>query len=195
MTTSTKRLIVVALAAALVNFVWGGFSHLVLLQGVGFSQLRSEDAVLRALRGAITEDGLYYFPGLPFDGSASPEQTAAWQQKFRAGPTGLIVFHPEGGEPLSPRKLLVQLLAALVAGAIVAFVLSRIAASSGVRILVAGLLGAFSVTTVSTIYWNWYGFPDAFFLAQCVDLIVGWTLAGAVAARLLRPPASRDRPT
>ena len=39
---------------------------------------------------------------------------------------------------------------------------------------------------MSTIYWNWYGFPDAFFLAQMIDLVVGWTLAGVAMAAVFR---------
>jgi hypothetical protein len=50
------------------------------------------------------------------------------------------------------------------------------------------LLGAFGLFAISSIYWNWYGFPNAFFLAQGVDMIVGWALAGAVIAKLI-PPA------
>jgi len=33
-----------------------------------------------------------------------------------------------------------------------------------------------------------YGFPNAFFLAQAEDVIVGWSLTGAVIAKLI-PPA------
>jgi hypothetical protein len=35
----------------------------------------------------------------------------------------------------------------------------------------SGVFGLFA----SSIYWNWYGFPNVFFLAQAVDLIVGWS--------------------
>jgi hypothetical protein len=46
-------------------------------------------------------------------------------------------------------------------------------------------LGAFALFAISSIYWNWYGFPNAFFLAQGVDMVVGWSLAGAVIAKLI----------
>jgi hypothetical protein len=50
---------------------------------------------------------------------------------------------------------------------------------------IAALLGVFGLCAVSSIYWNWYGFPNAFFLAQAVDMMVGWSLAGAMIARLI----------
>lgn len=38
------------------------------------------------------------------------------------------------------------------------------------------------------IFWNWYEFPAAFFMAQCVDQIVGSFLAGLVIARIIAKP-------
>jgi hypothetical protein len=53
------------------------------------------------------------------------------------------------------------------------------------------LLGAFGLFAISSIYWNWYGFPDSFILSQGVDMIVGWSLAGAVIARLIPQQAGK----
>lgn len=187
---SYRTVVLAALVAAVVDFVWGGVSHLALIKGVGFSALPAEDAVIASLRGAVSADGLYAFPAPDFSGQSTPDERARWEAKFKAGPTGMLIYHPAGSDPFSPAKLVLQLLAALAAGAIVAFVLSRLAASTAVRVAVSALLGAFSVLAVSTLYWNWYGFPDAFFVAQAFDQIVGWTLAGSAAAWLLRPRAA-----
>jgi hypothetical protein len=101
----------------------------------------------------------------------------------------MIVFHRSGSEPVTPKKLLLQLTSEMLAAAIGALLLRRIAAPYWQRAMVMGSLGAFAVLSISTIYWNWYGFPDAFFVAQLVDKVVGWLLAGAVMAAIV--PAAR----
>src|SRR6185437_3339026 len=105
------------------------------------------------------------------------------------GPTGMIVFHRSGSEPVTPRKLLIQFFSELLAAAIGVLVLERIAAPYWLRVVTMGSLGVFGVLSISTIYWNWYGFPDAFFVAQLVDKGVGWFLAGAGMAAIV--PAVR----
>lgn len=179
-----RRLLLAAIAGALTMFVWGGLSHMVLFKGAGFARMPHEDRVLAELRSAIPQDGLYFFPSPDFSGNASAAERTAWEARFRAGPTGMLVYHPAGESPFAPQKLLVQLLSSLLAGAIATYVLSRMAAPYGQRVLACGLLGAFGCLAVSTIYWNWYGFPTPFYLAQWVDMVVGWTLAGAVIAKL-----------
>ena len=54
----------------------------------------------------------------------------------------------------------------------------------------AALLGVFGLFAISSICWNWYGFPNAFFVAQAVDVIVGWSLATAVTAWIVRAARS-----
>ena len=83
---------------------------------------------------------------------------------------------------LSARKLLVQLLTDLLASGIAVYVLSLIAGPDWRRVLVVASFGAFSCLSVGALYWNWYGFPTAFFFAQCLDKIGGWFLAGSAIA-------------
>ena len=87
----------------------------------------------------------------------------------------------------SPKKVSVQFASHVVAAGVLAYLLSLAVASYWKRIGLAALLGVFGLFAVSSIYWNWYGFPNAFFLAQGVDMIVGWALAGAVIAKLIPP--------
>ncbi len=193
-----KKLVVAALAGALTMFVWGGFSHLVLLKGVGFSRLPNEPELVLSLRRTVSKDGLYFFPGTDFRKTPTSEEQAAFEARFRAGPTGLIVYRSAGDSPVSGKKLGLQAASHFFAAAIAAHVVSLLAgASFAKRVTVVGLLGAFSTLAVGTIYWNWYGFPNAFLLAQCIDMVVGWTLAGAAIAFVLneRPKPVHSRRT
>lgn len=183
-----RNLVAAALVGAATSFAWGGLSHMVLLKGVGFSVLRDEPRLVAALREAAPEDGLYFLPSIDLRGSATAAETASWEARFRRGPRGLLVVQHAGDSPMSARKVGVQALSHLLASFLVAWLLSMLVERSlPRRALVAGALGAFGCLAIGAIDWAWYGFPDAFFAARCVDQIVGWTLAGAAIA------ASQDR--
>jgi hypothetical protein len=42
--------LVATVAGAVTMFVWGGISHIVLLEGVGFSRISNEERIVSALR-------------------------------------------------------------------------------------------------------------------------------------------------
>jgi hypothetical protein len=184
-----KRILLAAVVGGIVLFVWGGLSHTVLLIGTGFSPLPDEDTVVKTLSSSVKEKGLYFFPGKDFHHS-TPEQEAAWLEKFRTGPTGMIIYRPVGGEPFSASKLLVQLLNNFATALVVSFVASRIVASYRMRVLAITLLGLMACSAVSSIYWNWYEFPTSFFVAQILDQVVGCFLAGLLIAKIVPPVAA-----
>jgi hypothetical protein len=185
---TTRRVVLGAVAGALTAFVWGGLSHMVLMRGVGFNTLPDDARVIEALDASIEEDGLYFFPSPDFSATASAEENAAWERRFAAGPTGMILFHPDGGTAVSPRKLAIQFIGGLVAATIAAYLASRSIGSWLTRALGIALMGAFGAASLGSIAWNWYGFPTPYFLAQCIDMTVGWGLAGLVIARIVPPP-------
>jgi hypothetical protein len=188
-----KRVFLAALLGGIALFVWAAFSHSVLLIGAGFSPLPEEDKVVSALNSSIKEKGLYFFPGKDFRHS-TPAQEAAWLERFRTGPAGMIIYRPIGGEPFSPSKLLIQLLAAFVTAGIISFVVALMAASYWERVAATTLLGLLACSAVSIIYWNWYEYPTSFFVAQIVDQVVGFFLAGLLIAKIA-PSRKADRST
>jgi hypothetical protein len=163
---------------------------MLLLKGVGFTPLPNEELVTSQLKTSVGDEGLYFFPGRDFNRSYTPEQEAAWETKFRQGPTGMLLYHPGGVSPVSPRKLLIQFLSQFLAAAIASLIVSRMVGPNWQRVLAVAILGAFGCLSVSTIYWNWYGFPDSFFAAQCVDQVVGWLFAGVVIVVVIPRPRS-----
>jgi hypothetical protein len=180
-----KRFVVAWLAATLLIYVWGALSHMVLLKGAGFSRMPDEQRVVTALQGSLEADGLYLFPSPDFSGRATPDETQAWERRFLAGPTGMIVYHPAGSVPVSGRKLALQLLADMIAAAIAVQVIHRMRGHLWVNAMTVGLLGVFAIASVATIFWNWYGLPSAFFVAQCIDIVVGWSVTGVAIALIV----------
>jgi hypothetical protein len=68
-----------------------------------------------------------------------------------------------------------------------AFILSRLTGRLPRRVLCVTLFGVLGWLTVSVPQWNWYSFPIDYTLASLVNLAAGWTLAGWVLARIIRP--------
>jgi hypothetical protein len=180
-----KSIIIAAVFGAMIMFVWGGFSHSVLLIGVGFDPLPNEDKVIQTLNTSIDKQGLYFFPGKNFKNSTVEEENA-WQQKFRTGPAGILVYRPLGGNAFSPNKLLTQFASNFLVALILSFIASLIVASYWQKVFALTLLGLSACFSVGTIYWNWYEFPTSFFIAQCVDMAIGFCLAGLLIAKLAR---------
>jgi hypothetical protein len=152
-----------------------------------------EPAVLAALKGAMSERAIYFFPGMDTSRPMNEAEQKAWTARYEAGPGGIVAFNPRPGERASggslfriqlATELLTNVLAALVA----AFVVLHLPAALGQpkRVLLTASLGLLVSLDVDASYWNWYGFPTRYFLAQVVDHTVGWLLAGLALVRVCR---------
>lgn len=180
-----KKIVLAALAGGLVLFAWGAISHMLTPLGeMGFKNLPDEGPVLTTLGASIPEAGLYFYPGLDMK-KATAEERAAWAEKIKSGPSGLLLYRPSGGEAMSPRQLGSELLSNIFAAWIAAIVVAMISAPFGRRVLVVGLLGLFAWLSISASHWIWYGFPTAFVAAELIEQVVGWLFAGLVIAKIV----------
>jgi hypothetical protein len=184
-----SKILVGGIAGGVVLFLWGAFSHMVLPLGeVGVRTIPDEPALMEAMRMSMSEGGFYLFPGEGARGSE--DERAAWTARHRQGPTGVIVYHPTGKEPMPPSMLLTELVSDILAALIAAFVVSRLAGARWFRLQVVILLGLLAWLAVDVPYWNWYRFPADFTLAALVDAIVAWTLVGFVVTWFVKGPAT-----
>jgi hypothetical protein len=183
-----KKILIAGILGGIVAFLWSSVAHMVLPTGtMGIQSLPNEEAVTTAMKQAIPEPGFYYFPGMDMSRQLTPEEEKAWAAKYAAGPVGILVYHPVGGTPMSARMLLVELLSDVLAGLVLAWVLSLAALSIGKRAAAGALLGLFAWLSLSVSMWNWFGFPDAYLVSEGLDQVIGWLLAALVMGLLLRP--------
>lgn len=184
----TVRTLVAGIVAGVVVFIWGAVSHMALPLGeVGIKQIPNEAPVLAAMRASISEPGFYFFPGMDMSATPSEAQQKEWEEKYRAGPYGVLVYHPQGTQPMSPRQLLTELAANIASALLAALLLSATALEGfGRRVLFVTGLGLFATVTVLVSYWNWYGFPSNFVLASMADETIGWFLGGLVLAAMIK---------
>lgn len=191
------RKILAGILGGIAFFAWSSIAHLATDLGqTGFSELPNEQAVVNDLKANITAPGLYFFPGYGLGPNATHSQKMAAMKdltpRIKAGPIGLMVYHPTGYDALSPRQMLTELGTNIVQVLLAVFLLGQTTITSFAGrwrfITVAGILAAIS-TNIS--YWNWYGFPVNYTLAYISVIMVGFACAALVAAALVKPaPAS-----
>jgi hypothetical protein len=186
------RIVLGGLLAGVVVFFWGAIAHMALPIGkIGIQQIPNEEAMLAAFRGSITAPGFYFFPWMDLSATSSKSEHEAAHAKYNQGPTGILVIHPEGGDPMTPRQLGTELATNVVSALVAAFLLAHVASSYARRVLFVTFLGLFGFLIANVPDWNWYGFPTDFTLAQATEHIVGWFLAGLVLAAIVRPLTPR----
>jgi hypothetical protein len=187
------RKILAGILGGLAFFAWSSIAHLATDLGqTGLSELPNEQAVVNDLKANITAPGLYFFPGYGLRPNATHSQKMAAMKdlapRIKAGPIGLMVYHPTGYDALSPRQMLTELATNIIQVLLAVFLLGQTSITSFAGrwrfITVAGILAAIS-TNVS--YWNWYGFPANYTLAYISIVAMGFVCAGLVAAALVKP--------
>ncbi|MGH7724166.1 MAG: hypothetical protein ACREOU_01930 [Candidatus Eiseniibacteriota bacterium] len=191
-----KRILLAGLLGGLVVFGWSAISHMVLPLGeAGIRTIPDEPAMMNALRTHVPGPGLYFFPGYDQKVERTKEQEEAamkdWSDRYRLGPTGILVIAPANRQPMSPSQFVVELVTNILAAAIAAMLLFLAAAAIpkySVRVLFVTMLGVFAFIVIDLSHWNWYGFPDTYTCAALIDQTVGWFLGGLVIARIIRPP-------
>lgn len=177
-----KRMSIGVLLGGVVFFAWGAISWMVLpFHNKTIKPLHEEQLITDTLKVVLKEPGFYSFPFC--DPKANKEVKQATFEKVKAGPTGFLVFSPTGKNPMSPRyfviSFLIGLLVSIVSMLILAFSRDRLQ-GLGARVLVLATVGLMGWAASDLMYWNWFGFPCEFVLANLVDWIGGFALLGLV---------------
>jgi len=113
-----NRVFIAGLLGGVAMFIWGSVSHMALgLEESAVKDLPNEGPITAAMQVGIKEPGFYFFPGMEVNAKATKEEKAAaqkkWNEKYAAGPRGVVIFHPTGQNFNFPKKLALQLAAKL----------------------------------------------------------------------------------
>lgn len=188
-----KRILLAGLLGGIAMFIWSSIAHMALPLGeAGIKEIPNEQPVLSAMQAGLGQaSGLYLFPGMGVGPDASRQQrNAAMQQygqKLAANPSGLLIYHPPGAPALTPGQLATEFLTEFAEALLVAILLSQIRATSfGSRIGLAVVIALVGAITTNIPYWNWYGFPLSYTLPYACTQVIGYIIAGVVAASILR---------
>jgi hypothetical protein len=192
-----KRILLGSLVGSIVVFVVSAAWHLTPTLGeIGVKALPAEDTVRAGLRTSLPDPGLYYFPAPDMSAGRTKEKekadAAAYLEKYRSGPSGILVYHP-GGEELNFGKLLgYQFLFGLAGSFVIAWILALTAGSTtfGSRACLVLLIALFGGIVYSLPEWNWYGFPASYTIASIASQVLSWSIAGLAMAAIVKRPAA-----
>ena len=184
-----KKIVLAGILGAIIAFVWSAVVHMnPITAPMGLTMLNAkEDVVMAAVKDHVPQPGLYFFPGMDVSKSYTKEEEAAWTAKYKAGPSGLLLVQPNGGDPMPPSMLIIEFVSTLGCALIAAFILASTVGSFTRRVTMVMLLGLFGWLAISVSQWDWYAFPFAFVALDAIDQVFGWLLAGLLMAKLIKP--------
>ena len=187
------KILLAGILGAIAMFVWTAIAHMALPLGeAGITEIPNESAVLSTMQSNIGDQtGLYIFPGMGIGKNASRQEKSEamkhMDEKIAANPSGILMYHAPGRPFTFGKALGVEFATQLLEAILVVFLLAQTRMESFAGrvgfVLVAGILAAIA-TNVS--YWNWYGFPTTFTLAQLVDRFLGFVVIGLVLAAIVK---------
>ncbi len=187
-----NRLIVPALLAAIVVFIWMFISWAVIgWHNVDVKNLPNGDAIVEQMKASINEPGIYIYPGQPEEDSKTAMEE--WTKKYEAGPVvSFMVYNPAGFSPMNPslfiKSFVINFIAAFLAGVLLMMTLAQ-NPSFWRRVTFVTLLGLFAGFIGPFVDWNWRSIPTGYTIIGVVDYGVTWFFAGLVLAWRIKPDA------
>ena len=186
-----KKTIIGGVVGGIVLWVWGFLAWVILpLHTPAMRNIMNEDAVIGSMRSALDVKSVYVFPAMPADRS-NQEAMDAWTQKYRRGPTGMIIYDPAGSDPMMPAQMIVGLVIFILSAFLASWFLSRSTAAASsylTRVIYCGMLGIFVSFIAHLSAWNWMGYPLDFTTGMMIDTVIGWLLAGLGIAAIVKAP-------
>lgn len=184
-----KKILLGGLASAVVVFLWGFISHMMLPIGdIGMKTIGNEEAVISTLKENINEEGVYIIPGFDYKKEHTKEDEKIWAEKYAKGPIGFLVYKPVGVNPMAGTNFFFEILVSFLGGLLASFIVLKSKPEKfWCRVGIVTFMGIFAWLTISIPYWNWYKFPLDFTLAQGIDEIFGWFLGGLAIAKIVKP--------
>jgi len=182
-----KSIIKGAIIGGIIVFVWGFVSWMYLPWHTNmFKHFTNEEFVSAAVKENMTKDGMYMIPSLPKN-LENDEAYSRQEQLMQKGPFIFGTFVKDGVSPMSWRNLLGSFIGHVVAAGFLSYLL----AASKMRcywgkvwscVCIAFFAG---VVTYFPLY-NWLHFPLNYTIVNCLDLIIGWGLAGLALAGIIK---------
>ena len=184
------KILLGGLVAGIVIFFWGFVAHMLLPIGeMGLQSIPNEEDLTAAMKKDVREPGLYFVPGRDMSKSLSQEEMEAHAAKTSKGPYGFMVIYPNGRDVSLSKRLPIEFGTNVVCALLAAILVSQLRPGFIVRVACVTLVGVLASIITLVPYWNWYGFPTDFTLAQIAENTAGWLLAGIALASIVRPSA------
>ena len=190
-----RKILLGGFLGGLVLFVWSAIAHMPPLGTAGERVVvaSQERGVLEMLGNSMHERAIYVLPGIDPNSTASEQQ--AWAARYARGPAAVVAFNPQPADRAWAGSsfatwFTVEFLSDMIVGFLGACIALGLSNAIGFwpRAMLIGSIGLAATIDIDVSYWNWYGFPTTYLLAQFFDHVVGWFLMGLVVSRICRRP-------
>jgi hypothetical protein len=181
-----KKILLAGVLGGVALFMWGGLSHMVLgLGDTGIQALPQQDMVMGALKASTSQSGFYFFPNMDANRNLPADKVG--------GAYGIVIYHPLGASAAMGGHLVNEFVLNVVLALLAAYLLSLATSLSGyaARVGFVAVLGLTVTLMTHVEFWNWYGFPMNYTVANIFDNIIGFLIVGLVAAAFVKPVAQQ----
>jgi hypothetical protein len=192
-----KRVLLAGVLGGIAMFIWSSIAHVALPLGrTGIKEIPNEQAVLSGMQAQLGgNSGMYAFPGMGLGPNPTREEENAamqqYEQKLATNPSGILIYHPPGAKSLTPGQLITECLTEMAEALLLAWLLAQTTLATFASRMGFVVMAAIMATITTNIpYWNWYGFPTSYTTAYISIEFVGYLLAGAVVAAMLKTKAA-----
>jgi hypothetical protein len=174
------------LAGGAILFAWQFISWSLLpFRNAVLQSFRDESAVAASVVANAPRSGVYVLPLSRDMSSEPPEQAKAAEKRALQGPLVFASIRIGGMKPMG-FYLVVQFITQLVNAFLLSIVLTQTKVRSyGGRVLFIFTLALLAGVAGHVPNWNWFNFSTSYTALEISDLLVGWTLAGLVIAKII----------
>ena len=185
------RVIIAGVLGGIVVFNCGYVEHMLFHWGEPKGKLASEAAFAEFIKGQNLQPDFYFFPGMPAE--TSKEEMDKLNERYKQGPSGILLIAPTGEDALSPHKLIAEAVTNVVCALVAAAILALLAPGTNfcTRWLVVLLIGFFAWLSIDASYGIWYRFPSQFVHEQLYCALFEWGVGGLVIAAIAKPRAAQ----
>ena len=181
-----KKLIKSALIGGITVFIWSMLSWMIFpWHAQAYYQFTDEAEVAKVIKENALESGVYILPNTSHYSNNTPtKEIRKAEEILKTGPFVFASIKLGGMQKMGITTLMISLCSYILAAAVISWMLLQ---TQGLRFLEK----AFFVTMIGLLAailgilpaWNWWHFSTAYTLITCLDLVIGWALAGLLMAK------------
>jgi hypothetical protein len=183
-----SKLIKGALIGGLTVFVWSMLSWMVFSWHAQTQyKFTDETAVAKVLKENASQSGIYILPNTSHYSNDTPtKEIRKAEEILKKGPFVFASIKLGGMEEMGITPLIISLGSYILAAAVISWMLLQ---TQGLRflerVLFVSLIGLLAGILGILPNWNLWHFSTIYTLVTCVDLVIGWALAGLLMAKNL----------
>jgi hypothetical protein len=177
------RAALAALVATITVFAWQTVSHMALpWHHVTVMSFKNPEAVEKVLVENANDPGMYMLPWADHhDEETMKKATEQWDNGFSM----FAAVRPNGSNSMES-SLAQQFLWNLLGALLIAFLLGKLnLKGTACKVGITVSFALFTVVCGILPNWTWWGFGNAYVAVAIADILIAWSLAGLVLAKMI----------